>query len=219
MIRIMISNPQPQMLIDLVRQRPAWDIIPIEDDVPVVIPDQDTWVFVDWKGAKISGLDMCKALRASQASSKLHLNMVLSFDEISEYGAIIKSLAIDLVRGPLTSQRLIEQVEGHPSVDVLEPTQLSVGDLVVDTRAHRVKLKDNLVSLSPTEYQVLVYLLKNTGRVITRSEFILAIGKNRQEIQERAIDVWVSRVRRTLAALGGEIPIRNVKGKGYVLDT
>jgi DNA-binding response OmpR family regulator len=79
-----------------------------------------------------------------------------------------------MLRGPLDARRLIERVESHPVFDSVEATSFSIGHLCVDTRAHLVKINDAPVSLTPTEFQILIHFIKN--------------------------------------------PIRNVKGKGYVLD-
>ncbi|MFM1975555.1 MAG: hypothetical protein RL145_401 [Pseudomonadota bacterium] len=218
MISILISKPSPQMLIELVRQRPEWDFIPLDLEPPTKLPSREIWAFVGWGDGIQSGLKICRTLRKLAPSARLHIYMVLRVEEIEEYGAVLKSMEIDAVRGPLSARRVIESVESCPEFDGQYPVRFEIGDLLIDARAHLVRIKGKSVSLTPTEFKILVHLLKNAGRIVSRSEFILTIGKNGRDVQERSIDVWISRLRRILSTNSTQLAIRNVKGKGYVID-
>ena len=75
------------------------------------------------------------------------------------------------------------------------------------------------VSLTKNEYNLLLFLLKNAGQVVTREELLDNMGRDTLESFDRSVDVFISRLRKKIEP-GQETPrvIRTIRGAGYLLD-
>ncbi|MEY4721555.1 MAG: hypothetical protein RIQ46_1280, partial [Pseudomonadota bacterium] len=85
--------------------------------------------------------------------------------------------------------------------------------------AFQARFAGKVVPLMPNEFRLLRYLSEHPGRVFTRSQLIAALGKQEMPMDERTVDVWIGRLRRSLRAAGGGEMLRTVRSLGYVLDT
>lgn len=101
-------------------------------------------------------------------------------------------------------------VEGHT---------LHFGDIRIDLDAYRVTRARHYVHLGPTEYRLLCFLLEHPCRVHRREELIAAVWDSGVEIQLRAVDTHIFRLRHALTAHGEIDPIMTVRSAGYMLWT
>ena len=88
--------------------------------------------------------------------------------------------------------------------------QLAVGVLEIDAAAYRASLNGRPLDLSPSQFEVLAFLVASTDRVVTRDELAHAGHLEHQ----RSVDVVLSSLRR---ALGGDF-LRNVRNRGWILE-
>ena len=93
---------------------------------------------------------------------------------------------------------------------------MSVGDLVIDRAARRVTVGGAAVALAAKEYDLLVKLASEPGRVFTKEQLLRDVWGFRSLGRTRTLDSHASRLRRKLAAAGGDF-VRNVWGVGYSL--
>lgn len=91
-----------------------------------------------------------------------------------------------------------------------------VGDLLIDRAARRVTVARNPVSLAAKEYELLVKLAEEPARVFTKEQLLREVWGFRSLGRTRTLDSHASRLRRKLAAAGGDF-VRNVWGVGYSL--
>ena len=91
------------------------------------------------------------------------------------------------------------------------PSLLTAGDVVLDPAAREVRLGDALVALTPREFALAEYLLRNPDRVITKSELIDHVWETPDAVDANAVEVYVGYLRRKL----GRDLIRTVRGAGY----
>jgi two-component system copper resistance phosphate regulon response regulator CusR len=101
--------------------------------------------------------------------------------------------------------------------DVL-PAELSVADLVVDTRRHSARRGNREIGLTTKEYALLEHLVRNAGRIVTRAEINAHVWDDNHDPFSNLIDVYVSRLRRKID--GGEKVglISTRRGVGYMLS-
>jgi DNA-binding response OmpR family regulator len=98
-----------------------------------------------------------------------------------------------------------------------QPTaELRVGDLVIDTARRRVMRGDRVVPLTAREYQILEYLARNTGRVVTRTALWEHVWQSDTVPDSNVVDVYVRYLRNKLRR--DPDLIRTVRGGGYVLE-
>src|SRR5690348_10985984 len=95
------------------------------------------------------------------------------------------------------------------------PSLLTAGDVVLDPAAREVRLGDALVALTPREFALAEYLLRNPDRVITKSELIDHVWETPDAVDANAVEVYVGYLRRKL----GRDLIRTVRGAGYRIAT
>jgi two-component system response regulator RegX3 len=114
------------------------------------------------------------------------------------------------MRAVLRRLPLVEEVSGSP-VDII-----MVGDLVVDTGSHEVKLRDELVSLPLKEFELLTLLMENAGRVLPRSTLIDRVWGDDYVGDTKTLDVHVKRLRAKIEAdPSSPRRIVTIRGLGY----
>ncbi len=89
---------------------------------------------------------------------------------------------------------------------------VKAGELQLDRRGRRVRVRDREVALTATEFDLLEYLLVHPGRVFTREQLLSEVWGYASAVGTRTVDVHVAQVR---AKLGDASPIRTVRGVGY----
>ena len=92
---------------------------------------------------------------------------------------------------------------------------LEVGDLRLDPETHRVHRAGKELHLGPTEFRLLSALMEKPGRVWTREALLDRVWGRDIYVDTRTVDVHIGRLRK---ALGGDDPIRTVRGAGYSLE-
>ena len=96
-----------------------------------------------------------------------------------------------------------------------ENKTLALGDILIDTNAMTVKQAGNLVNLTPNEYNVFVYLIENKNRAVSRDELLDAIWGYGKDIETRACDDTIRRLRKKIAA--STVQIETVWGFGFTV--
>lgn len=97
--------------------------------------------------------------------------------------------------------------------------ELRHGELVIDPVAISARYRGKLLALSLREFRLLALFVANPDRLFSLTELMESMGKDRGMIEERTVDTWAGRLRRTLRAQGVPDPLRSVRSQGYVLDS
>ena len=95
---------------------------------------------------------------------------------------------------------------------------LRVGSLTLDPLARRVTQDDRVVDLSPREFALLEFLMRNAGRTVSRSRIAEAVWNYKFDPETNVVDVYVNYLRKKLSFGGRTPPIRTVRGTGYRLE-
>jgi two-component system, OmpR family, phosphate regulon response regulator PhoB len=182
--------------------------------------DGSVWAFIDWIIPELSGLEMCRRLRADERTAGAHITMVLERDDLDDRRRAIRAGADDYMIGPASRQSILDRImvlhsERIPR-DALRAIEL--GALRLDLGAVQARWQRRLIPVSEKGFRLLRYLVENPNRVISRSEIIEALGKGGDPEYLRTVDVWIKRLRNGLRQAGAGHILRTVKGKGYVLD-
>jgi len=177
-------------------------------------------VILDWMLPGVSGLEICRRLRAREATRTLPVIMVTGRGEEAERVRGLSVGADDYVVKPFSVPELMARVRA-----LLRRTRperiadrLNAGDIDLDRETHRVWRGVRDVHLGPTEFRLLEYLLEKPGRVFTRAQLLDGIWGQTAEIDERTVDVHVGRLRKRLSKGRERDPIRTVRGSGYAFD-
>jgi len=95
---------------------------------------------------------------------------------------------------------------------------LKVGTLTLDPLTRRVTQDGRIVDLSPREFALLEFLMRNGGRTVSRSRIAEAVWNYKFDPETNVVDVYVNYLRKKLSFAGRSAPIRTVRGVGYRLE-
>lgn len=95
---------------------------------------------------------------------------------------------------------------------------LKAGELMLDPLARRVTQAGRVVDLSPREFTLLEFLMRNAGRTVSRSRIAEAVWNYKFDPETNVVDVYVNYLRKKLSFGGLTAPIRTVRGVGYRLE-
>ena len=97
------------------------------------------------------------------------------------------------------------------------PAVLSAGDLTLDPAAHRVHRGDTEITLTPREFGLLHYLLRNAGTVVTKTDILCNVWDAHYAGGENVVEVYVGYLRKKIDAPFGANSIDTLRGAGYRL--
>lgn len=163
------------------------------------------------------GLEVCKRIRTLGSTPVLFLSA--RSDEVDR----IVGLEIggdDYLVKPFSPRELVARVRAvlrRFEVSASGPASSSVlrhGDLSMDSERHEARLADKLVSLTATEFGLLLALMERPGVVLSRAQLMRRAYDSDVHVTERTLDTHVRRIRAKFRALGAD-PIETVHGVGY----
>jgi two-component system phosphate regulon response regulator PhoB len=177
-------------------------------------------VILDWMLPGVSGIEICRRLRARDATRTLPVIMVTARREESER---VRGLAVgadDYVVKPFSVIELMARVRAllRRSRPERIAERLYAGDLDLDRLTRRVRRGDRDIRLGSTDFRLLECLLERPGRVFSRAQLLDLVWGRSVEVDERTVDVHIGRLRRRLSKGKERDPIRTVRGAGYALD-
>ncbi len=177
-------------------------------------------VILDWMLPGVSGIEICRRLRARDETKSLPVIMLTARSEEAERIRGLSVGADDYVVKPFSVPELLARVRAL--LRRMSPEKiagrLTFGDLELDRENHRVRRSGRDIHLGPTEFRLLDHLLSKPGRIFTRAQLLDSVWGLSAEIDERTVDVHIGRLRRALSRGAEKDPIRTVRGAGYGLD-
>jgi two-component system phosphate regulon response regulator PhoB len=177
-------------------------------------------LILDWMLPGLSGIELCRRLRARAGTERLPVIMLTARGEESERVRGLSTGADDYVVKPFSTPELMARVRAmlrrtRPEViaDLLKS-----GDVELDRATRRVHRDGREVRLGPTEFRLLEFLMAAPGRVFSRAQLLDGVWGHDIYVDERTVDVHVGRLRKALNDGGSGDVIRTVRGAGYALD-
>lgn len=171
----------------------------------IMLPDED-------------GLSILRKLRASGATKTLPIVMLTARD--SEFDKVVglDSGADDYIPKPFGMMELVARVKAllRRTGNAQSSGIFKYGILKLDTDRYEVHVSGNLVILTLKEFELLLYLMKNQGIVLTRDKLLSTLWGYEFEGATRTVDVHIRTLRQKLGAAGDYI--KTIRGVGYKLE-
>ncbi|HXG20380.1 MAG TPA: response regulator transcription factor [Methylomirabilota bacterium] len=125
----------------------------------------------------------------------------------------------DYLTKPFAFAELLARVQAllRRASGATEPTRLTVGDLTVDLLTREVTRAGERIELQPREFSLLEYLMRNAGRVLSKTMILEHVWDYHFDPQTNVVDVLVSRLRSKVDKDHREKRIHTIRGVGYVL--
>ena len=185
-----------------------------------VTEDRFDLIVLDWMLPGLSGIELCRRLRARPETKQLPIIMLTARGEESERVRGLATGADDYIVKPFSVPELLARVKGllRRARPERLANLLACGDIELDREKRRVSRAGRPVDLGPTEYRLLEFFLEHPGRVFSREQLLDSVWGRDIYIDERTVDVHIGRLRKLLNPAGAQDPIRTVRGAGYALD-
>lgn len=176
-------------------------------------------VLLDVMLPSLSGLEVCRELRAGDRTKNLPILMLTARAEETDQIVGLNMGADDYVTKPFNNKVLVQRVKAllRRVQGAAEPGDvIEHGGVRIDRVRHKVTVGPEAVDLTPTEFKLLLCLLRQPGRAFSRHQLMdAAIGEG-SIVLERTIDVHVKTLRQKLTKAGGAAElIETVRGVGY----
>jgi two-component system phosphate regulon response regulator PhoB len=178
-------------------------------------------VILDWMLPGLSGIEICRQIRARQETRDIPVIMLTARGEEGDRIRGLATGADDYVVKPFSVAELMARVKAilRRAAPERVADVITIGDVSLDRAAHRVMRHGRVVKLGPTEYRLLLVLMESAGRVLSRAQLLDGVWGRDGDVDERTVDVHVGRLRKALVR-GNEVDmIRTVRGAGYGFET
>ncbi|MDP8997244.1 MAG: phosphate regulon transcriptional regulator PhoB [Pseudomonadota bacterium] len=196
-------------------------VIESGEEVHAAIADETPDLLIlDWMLPGLSGIEVCRLLRARTETQTLPIIMLTARGEEAERVRGLATGADDYVVKPFSVPELMARAKSmlRRSKPEAVADELVRGEINLDRAKRRVARGVRDVNLSPTEFRLLEYLMQSPGRVYSRAQLLDRVWHNDAEVDERTVDVHVGRLRKNLSRGKEPDPIRTVRGAGYAFD-
>jgi two-component system phosphate regulon response regulator PhoB len=197
------------------------DAVARGDDAEIRLREQvPDLVVLDWMLPGLSGIELCRRIRARTETERLPVIMLTARGEEGDRVRGLATGADDYIVKPFSVPELVARVRAllRRAKPTHIATLLVAGDLELDRETRRVRRSGKELHLGPTEFRLLEFLMQSPGRVFTREQLLDGVWGNDVYIDERTVDVHVGRLRKAINRPRKPDPIRTVRGAGYSFD-
>ena len=167
----------------------------------------------------LPGMDGMEVAARLREASGVYILMLSARGEEADKVAGLRIGADDFLTKPFSPRELVARVEAllrrRRETAVLTPTILIFHHLTINPDSHEAIAAGQPLDLTATEFQVLLELAKNAGRVLTRDQLLTLVWGSAYYGNDRVVDVYVGQVRRKLQDATGQLLIETVRGIGY----
>ncbi len=224
-IKVLIVDDEPDILeflhynlsrngFETIQASNGLDAIRIAD---LEVPDL---ILLDIMMPEMDGVETCYELRKND---KLKHSLIAFLTARSEEYSEIAGLeagADDYIQKPIRPRLLLTRIKAlmrrkestHSSST--QDAQLDFGSLKIDPRSFQISIDDEVIAMAKKEFEVLMLLASQPGKVFTREEMFQKVWGYSVPIASRTIDVHISKLREKV----GERYIKTLKGVGYKLE-
>jgi two-component system, OmpR family, KDP operon response regulator KdpE len=185
-------------------------------------PEEGLRIFSEWQPdlvvtdlmmPEMSGVELCRAIRSSYETPVIVLSV--REHEQSKIEALDAG-ADDYVTKPFSIQELLARVRAHMRRAPERITAaIEAGDFVVDPDAHSVVLNGKPIHLTPTEFDLLHYLARQAGKVVTHRTLLKAVWGPQATQQNEYLRVFIGQLRKKLEAESDKQYIQTEPWVGY----
>ncbi len=165
----------------------------------------------------VSGYEIARRLRQSRRQTPIL--MLTARDAEAD---VIKGLdlgADDYLTKPFSFEVLLARLRAIiRRAPTFRPKRLQIGDILLVPSTHEAYRGKERINLTRTEFNLLEYLMRHAGQVVSRNSLIEAVWGLDREIEENTLDAFIRLLRRKVDGERKESLIRTVRGIGYTLE-
>jgi len=198
--------------------RTAGDSREAQAQIQGVLPDL---ILLDWMLPDQPGIQLARQLRAAPRTREIPLIMLTARGAEQDKVDGLEAGADDYLTKPFSPRELLARIKSllRRRAPQLAPDPIEAGPLTLDPNARQVRCGGQVLSMGPTEFRLLHFLMTHAQRVYTRSQLLDQVWGDHVFVEERTVDVHIRRLRKALSPAGQEHTIQTVRGAGYRFST
>lgn len=173
-------------------------------------------ILLDVMIPRVNGFEVCRELRSARVMTPILI--ITARDALEDKVEGLDSGADDYIIKPFQIAELLARARALLRRGASAPATLQVGDLILDPATRQASRDGKTIYLSATEYTLLEYLMRNAGRVMTRSMILEHVWQYDFEGNDNVLDVYISYLRGKIDKGRPQALIHTVRGVGYRMD-
>ncbi|MCU9614182.1 response regulator transcription factor [Caldibacillus lycopersici] len=199
-----------------------------EEGLNLAIQEQPEMIVLDLMLPKMDGIEVCKLLR--QQKIDIPILMLTAKDDEFDKVLGLELGADDYMTKPFSPREVVARVKAilrrannnlseTASFNHQNHEQMNIGELTILSEQYEVYLNGELLEFTPKEFELLLYLTKNKGRVLTRDQLLNAVWNYDFVGDTRIVDVHISHLREKIEKNSKKpIYIKTIRGLGYKFE-
>lgn len=173
-------------------------------------------ILLDVMIPRMDGFEVCRQLRACKVTTPVLI--ITARDALEDKVEGLDSGADDYIVKPFQIAELLARARALLRRGSSAPAVLAVGDLTLDPATRQASRGGKAINLSATEYSLLEYLMRNAGRVMTRSMILDHVWQYHFDGNDNVLDVYISYLRNKIDKGHSQPLIHTVRGAGYRIN-
>ncbi|MEG9498987.1 phosphate regulon transcriptional regulator PhoB [Mannheimia indoligenes] len=205
-------------MISLFLMQHQYDVIEAEDYQSAVkkLAEKPQLVLLDWMLPGRSGVQLIEYMKKNEETAQIPVIMLTARSAEEDCITCLNAGADDYVIKPFSPKVLLARIEAVWRRIYEQTTQIiQIGDLTLDENAQRVSYLSEQVHLSHTEFKLLHFFMTHPEKVYSREQLLNRIWGDDLEVEDRTVDSYIRRLRRSLEPYQCDSYVQTVRGSGY----
>ncbi|SUT93847.1 MULTISPECIES: phosphate regulon transcriptional regulator PhoB [Actinobacillus] len=204
-------------MISLFLLQQNYQVLEAEDYQSAVkkLSEKPKLILLDWMLPGRSGIQFIQYLKKSEETAQIPILMLTARSSEDDCIVCLNTGADDYVTKPFSPKVLIARIEALLRRTYQNNDIINIDDLILDQNAKRVTFQKKEISLSSTEYKLLHFFMTHPEKVYSREQLLDFVWGNDIYVEDRTVDSYIRRLRRSLEPCGFERYVQTVRGSGY----
>lgn len=172
-------------------------------------------VILDWTLPDINGEGVCREIRKEHPD--LPIIMLTAKDSVADKVSALNAGADDYVTKPFSIEELVARIKTRLRHTAGQEISIKVGDLELNTQTVQVTRSGKEIVLTPQEFRLLEYLMKNKGIVLSREMILNRIWMMSTDVDTRVVDVYMGYLRKKIDSSFKTPLLHSIRGFGYTI--
>lgn len=171
-------------------------------------------LLLDWRMPKVSGVEVCREIRAK--NSNIPIILLTALSDVANKVEALNYGADDYVTKPFNYEELIARIEAVVRRDRKAKNIIVIGDIKLDLIARKLILNEEEIRLTEREFELLKYLIEHKGTIISKEELSQKVWELPFTPTTNFVEATIKNLRKKVEAETGRKYIKTIYGEGYL---